>query len=631
MTRFLVHILLLFACLPVSAQRIDSLMNRVTKEKSITEKVLLLFEISDYWSYRDSTKALEFLDKGKALADGNDYLEAVSLFYEGGVYFDYDIDRSQQLYMESAKRLESFHTPEAYGYKARLWHNYATLDQFRGNDRSFLDITLKYCIPYAERSGNNMILSGYLSDVGMIFYNHKSYEKSIDYYNQAIEVLSKEKNDGENLPRAYINMAQSQVYQQDLNGANKSLDNAYELLEGFPESKIFAFYYTVKSMYHRLNNEPALSLESIERGIEHANRLKADYDLLTLQYEKYQVYKLQGNYQAAKAQLESILGNNKYDALRKNRLAFLVELAEVEEELGDHQRAYELLDEYRLLSDTLHAENVRAQIASMEARYRTSEQEKEILTLQNKRRIESMFLWGSAVFIILLSCIFFYALKLRKRRNQQQMLSLEQQREIEVARALMDGEEQERLRLARDLHDGLGGMITGIKMKLDTKARMTEDEDLTKTVEQLDMTLTELRRTARNLIPENLLKYGLEDALKDFCQSLNTDDVQISFYCNDLSPITDKNVQLILYHVMLELVNNAIRHADASQILLQCTLEGNLLLIDVEDNGKGFDVEKTKRNMGLNNIEMRVAYIEGKMNIDSQLGKGTIISIECHI
>src|SRR5690606_41759508 len=107
----------------------------------------------------------------------------------------------------------------------------------------------------------------------------------------------------------------------------------------------------------------------------------------------------------------------------------------------------------------------RAQIASMEARFRSSEQEKEILTLQNKRRIESMCLWGSVIFIVLLSCIFFYALKQRKRRNQQQMISLEQQREIEVARALMDGEEQERLRLARDLHDGLGGMITGIKMR----------------------------------------------------------------------------------------------------------------------------------------------------------------------
>ena len=208
---------------------------------------------------------------------------------------------------------------------------------------------------------------------------------------------------------------------------------------------------------------------------------------------------------------------------------------------------------------------------------------------------------------------------------------MEQQREIEVSRALVEGEEQERLRLARDLHDGLGGMITGIKMKLDSKARLIDDDDLPKIVCQLDTVLAELRRTARNLIPENLMKYGLEDALKDFCQSLSTDQTRITFYCNDLSGIADKNTQLVLYHIMLELVNNAVRHAEASQILLQCTLEDGVILIDVEDDGKGFDLQNTKRNMGLNNIEMRVKYLEGKMNFDSRPGKGTTITIECRL
>src|SRR5690606_37866155 len=246
-------------------------------------------------------------------------------------------------------------------------------------------------------------------------------------------------------------------------------------------------------------------------------------------------------------------------------------------------------------------------------------------------KTEYIFLISSIVFIVILSCLFVYALKQRKKRNQQHVLSLEREREIEMSKALIAGEEQERLRIARDLHDGLGGMITGIKMKLDSKARLTNDSDLLKTVEQLDTVLADLRRTARNLIPENLMKYGLEDALRDFCQSINTDNTQISFYCNDLSAITDKNNQLILYHIMLELVNNAIRHAKVTNILLQCTLEDGLLLIDVEDNGKGFDIQNTKRNMGLNNIEMRVKYLEGKMTIDSKLGKGTAITIECRL
>jgi len=630
LARFLIYTIL-FSWLSTSAQEIDSLQSLASKERSATKKARLLFKISDYWSYTDSSRAIEYLNEAKALVSKNDYLQAIAAYYEAGIYFDHDVERSQMLYMQSAKLLNLFNTPEASEYKAKLWHNYATLDQISGNDKSFLDITLKYCIPYAEQSENKELLSAYLSDVGMIFYNHKVYDKSIDYYQQAIVVLSNEKNNGYHLVRTYSNMAQSQIYQNDLTGAKGSLSKAQVLLKHLPESKFAAFFYIVKSMYHRSANEPDSSSASINQGIIHATRIKSDYDLLGLNYEKYQLYKLQENFQAAKEEMEKILNDKKYDGLIKNRLAFLIELAHTEKSLGNYQHAYELLEEHRVLNDSMHVENIRSQIANMETRYRTSEKEKEILTLQNKRKIEYMLLWSSIAFAALLSCIFFYALKQRKKRNQQQVFSLEQQREIEVSKALMKGEEQERLRLARDLHDGLGGMITGIKMKLDSKARLMDDADLMKTVGQLDTVLAELRRTARNLIPENLMKYGLEDALRDFCQSINTDDTQISFYCNDLSGITDKNAQLILYHIMLELVNNAIRHAEATNILLQCTLEDELLLIDVEDNGKGFDIQTTKRNMGLNNIEMRVKYLEGKMTIDSRPGKGTTITIECRI
>jgi len=630
LAKFLLYTILL-SWLSTSAQEIDSIQNLAATEKSVTKKTMLLFEISDYWSYTDSAKALKYLNEAKGVANNNDYLQALAYYYEAGVYFDHDIERSQRLYMRSIQLLEAFNTPEAFEYKARVWHNYATLDQISGNDKSFLDITLKYCIPYAKKSGNKEIMSSYLSDVGMVFYNHKAYGKSIDYYQQAISVLNNEENDGDHLARTYINMAQSQIYQNDLVEAKESLSKSRSLLNHLPDSKIIAFFHIVKSMYHRAENEPDSSLLSINQGILHATKMNAEYDLLALNYEKYQLYKLQKKYQAAKEELESLLNNKKYEGLIKNRLAFLIELASTEEALGNYQLAYERLEDHRILNDSLHAEDVRSQIARMEAQYRTSEKEKEILTLQNKRRIEYMLLCASIAFIVLLSCVFFYALKQRKKRNQQQVLSLEQQREIEVSKALMEGEEQERLRLARDLHDGLGGMITGIKMKLDAKARLMNDTDLIKTVEQLDAVLADLRRTSRNLIPENLMKYGLEDALKDYCQSINTNDIQISFYCNDLSGITDKNIQLILYHIMLELVNNAVRHAEATTILLQCTLEDDLLLIDVEDNGKGFDISTTKRNMGLNNIEMRVKYLEGKLNIDSRPGKGTTITIECRI
>src|SRR5690606_20738706 len=160
------------------------------------------------------------------------------------------------------------------------------------------------------------------------------------------------------------------------------------MLKSLSDSKNAAFFYSVKSKYYRLVKDSEKALESINEGIKFAEKYHDDYDLLTLQYEKYELYKLQGDFLAAKAELVEILDDKKYEGLVKNRLALLIELAETETALGNYKHAYELMDEYRLVSDSLHAENIKSQIANLETRYRTSEKEKEIITLQNKSRIE---------------------------------------------------------------------------------------------------------------------------------------------------------------------------------------------------------------------------------------------------
>ncbi|MGO1245799.1 MAG: sensor histidine kinase, partial [Sphingobacterium sp.] len=128
-----------------------------------------------------------------------------------------------------------------------------------------------------------------------------------------------------------------------------------------------------------------------------------------------------------------------------------------------------------------------------------------------------------------------------------------------------------------------------------------------------------------------LVLYGLDSALRDFVQNLQTRDTKIDFYASNLSQLTDRNKQLAVYRIVQELVTNAVKHAGALAIFLQCTVENNLLLIEIEDNGKGFDPTTIRRNMGLSNIETRVKYLNGKMNIDAFPQKGTSISIECLI
>ncbi|MEG0188562.1 MAG: histidine kinase, partial [Algoriella sp.] len=162
-----------------------------------------------------------------------------------------------------------------------------------------------------------------------------------------------------------------------------------------------------------------------------------------------------------------------------------------------------------------------------------------------------------------------------KQREDLYNLELEKERQnskISTLTALLDGQELERARLARDLHDGLGGLLSGTKIQLthlNDKINEQVKPDLDKSIHQLDGAVDELRRVAHNLMPDLLIKYGLEEALKEYAIRMSNDqldvDVQFLSYTNSLN----KETQLFVYRIIQELVNNAIKHANASQIIIQ--------------------------------------------------------------
>lgn len=152
-----------------------------------------------------------------------------------------------------------------------------------------------------------------------------------------------------------------------------------------------------------------------------------------------------------------------------------------------------------------------------------------------------------------------------------------------------------------------------------------------KSLDQLDRTITELRKVAHNLMPEALVRFGLRSAVKDFCKSIqlssNTDIICEQFGTErELGNVADVNV----YRIIQELVNNAILHGQATQILVQLTKTDERVLITVEDDGKGFEPNALEKisGMGLANIRSRVNYFNGSMDIESKPGEGTIVNIE---
>jgi PAS domain S-box-containing protein len=210
--------------------------------------------------------------------------------------------------------------------------------------------------------------------------------------------------------------------------------------------------------------------------------------------------------------------------------------------------------------------------------------------------------------------------------------------ERRILSKIIETEEKERKRVAKDLHDGLGPLLSSIKLYVNELQSADTDaaekkEMLKYTNELIDDAVSSTRTIANNLMPGVILDYGLVKALQSFCNKLNiAKSINISFNADDTTRRYDSTIEITLYRVLMELINNSIKHASARNIGITFKEENKVLFIEFMDDGKGFDVNKTLRDpkigMGLNNIINRVKSMQGSCEFNSNEGAGTTVKIE---
>jgi two-component system, NarL family, sensor kinase len=246
------------------------------------------------------------------------------------------------------------------------------------------------------------------------------------------------------------------------------------------------------------------------------------------------------------------------------------------------------------------------------------------------------WLGGSAV-LVAIGLLTFQNRRQRRREKQQYQQELGKEKLLEATEAVLKGEEHERIRLAKDLHDGLVGMLSGIKYSLhtikeDLSATPQNQEAFERSMDMLDSSIKEMRRVAHDMMPEALIRFGLNTALRDFCKDVTQRGVlQISYQSIGMeAEIVDQTRAIAIYRIVQELVYNAVRHASATSAIVQITCMGNCLSLTVEDNGNGFDTSSLhdSKGLGWNNIGRRVGYLGGRCDITSRSGEGTSVHLE---
>jgi signal transduction histidine kinase len=431
---------------------------------------------------------------------------------------------------------------------------------------------------------------------------------------------------------AYLSATSTFVFDDKLPQAKASLDQARELIAPYPNSINYPLYYYNEGLYYEGAGQYAEALVSLDKGIALAGQFHQTLLLQTMVVRKYLVFFDEKDYRKAKTFLMGVVKEGSLMAETNNRRTIYFQLAEVNRRLGDMAEAYRWSTEYSRLGDSLQKVQLKEKIVGLEARFQNAEDQKQIgLLAAEKTRAElaarnsRLFNWllGTVCILLALTAVFSITF-IRSQRKVSQ---------LKLARAMLDGEERERKRIAQDLHDGLGGMLAGVKINLSGwaagKPEQPRDAELYRIIDQLDRSVGELRHIARNMMPETLLKFGLETALKDLCEFYMGEDVHIEFQPFDIHRSLSLPWQMNIYRIAQELLSNAVRHAGATNIILQCSQNGPVFLVTVEDNGRGFDpAQQGKKGMGLTTVHDRVSYMNGKMEILSAPGEGTTINIE---
>ena len=222
----------------------------------------------------------------------------------------------------------------------------------------------------------------------------------------------------------------------------------------------------------------------------------------------------------------------------------------------------------------------------------------------------------------------------RYQQTQQQHTQALLQQQHHAATALIDAEEKERHRIATELHDGVGQMMSAIKMNLsgiytrNSIPNQQEQESLAKTLHHADESCRELRNLSHNIMPNTLLQAGLTMALQSLIDRIDSNTLHVHLHMEGFyQQPADKYTDIVLYRALQEIISNVLKHAQASELDISIIKDDEGISCTVEDNGRGFDPQQITKGLGLNNVQSRIQYVNGTVEWDAAPGRGTVVAI----
>lgn len=575
-------------------------------------------------------------------------LLAKAMVGKSNLYSDFArYNESAPLLKKAIQLFEQFDDQESL---AKAYNNLGILLYSQGKLDEAVETVIKALHSY-EVLGNENGYASTANNLSIFLMKNFRYEEALDYSSKALAIHRKHK-DRNNAGYSLSSMAKIENRLKRYNDAEKHALEAIEIFEDLQfKQGVLANYNTVSLVY--INEKRFAEAKDIleaqlalSREIDHiAGMANSCIELGTVYFELKDTV-------AAISHLDSVEKYMRTGGIDLELQADYYQIrSEIEAAIGNHEVAYNAQLEYQVLRDSLLNENSSDQANEMLVKYETEkakrekveeEQKNERLSYENelqknkikeekleRAKLRNLLIFGGAALLL-----FVLLVLLRVRYKQRvELAEVKQEQERLRFKAMIDSEEKERTRIARELHDGIGQLLATARLNVAALEESVPEDDqsiLSNSMNLIDSAVTEVRHISHNMMPTSLMELGLQSALNELGEQIGKSGAITFDFDFEIAEKLDSQVEVAVYRICQEVFSNMVKYAEATKIQLSAKTNGNFLVVKIADNGKGFDtalIEKSE-GIGWKNIHSRAHLLRGEVEVQSAIDQGTTINLQ---
>lgn len=625
-TRIAILLLLLVSASHADNANHDSIRG-IIKAKQGKQKVDLLNDVSLDYCYSEPAFAKQLLFECIKTADDEKYGEGCGKAYiRLGIAYDVSGQYDSAVYCYKYA-LTKYTSPKGLG---SAYNNLGLIEWKQAKLKEASEYFYK-ALAYFQQLDDKSYLANAYNNLGLIFYETKDLKKALDFQLKALRIY-KDKNDIEHIGATCTNL--SNVY----HSLNKLDSCEYYIKESIHYSTqvndlyglgiAYIDYATILSSAPYTRYDEAL--EYFLKALELKQKMNEEEGIVHIYINMSHIYKYKGDWENFLKYNRQALELSKKNTFLSRQKTIYHNIAEYFTNRKNADSVYHYLMLYKAMTDSIFNQEFKSSLSDAETKYQTKEKELTIKTQEYQLSKQHYYIIALCLSIITIGLIFFFVYYRNKQRQQLKLKEeIIKQQDI-AAKAILEAEDNERRRIAGDLHDSVGQILSAVKINLSSLQSTVQQESSARyetIMNMVDGACKEVRAISHNMMPNSLLRSGLVAAIKEFINQIDSEVLKVRLDTTGLNQRLDHNTEMVLYRVIQECVNNVIKHAQAKTLEIQIIKDQEGISVTIEDDGIGFDLSQQKDGIGLANLKTRIDFLKGQLDIQSSPGKGTLIAI----